>query len=112
MLIRAGADHIGEMQAWNLDTGKKVWTTKLPSQNWGPALATAGDVLFSGGTNDRLFRAFDARRARSSGSIRPSRASTACLCPSRSTASSNRGGVWLGCRCRQDAELAKPAVPR
>ena len=61
MLIRAGADHIGEMQAWNLDTGKKVWTTKLPSQTWGPVLATAGDVLFSGGTNDRLFRAFDAK---------------------------------------------------
>jgi alcohol dehydrogenase (cytochrome c) len=61
MLIRTGADHIGEMQAWNLDTGKKVWTTKLPSQNWGPVLATAGDVLFSGGTNDRLFRAFDAK---------------------------------------------------
>ncbi len=61
MLIRAGADHIGEVQAWNLDTGKKVWTTKLPSENWGPMLATAGDVLFSGGTNDRLFRAFDAK---------------------------------------------------
>jgi alcohol dehydrogenase (cytochrome c) len=61
LLMRAGADHIGEMQAWNLDTGKRVWTTKLPSQNWGPVLATGGDVLFSGGTNDRLFRAFDAK---------------------------------------------------
>ena len=61
MLMVDGADHIGELQAWNLDTGKRVWTTKLPSQNWGPVLATAGDVLFSGGTNDRLFRAFDAK---------------------------------------------------
>jgi alcohol dehydrogenase (cytochrome c) len=61
MLMVAGADHIGELQAWDLDTGKRVWTTKLPSQNWGPVLATAGDVLFSGGTNDRLFRAFDAK---------------------------------------------------
>ena len=57
----AGADHVGELQAWDLDTGKRVWVTKLPSQNWGPVLATAGDVLFSGGTNDRLFRAYDAK---------------------------------------------------
>jgi alcohol dehydrogenase (cytochrome c) len=61
MLMVAGADHVGELQAWDLDTGKKVWTTKLPSQNWGPVLATGGDVLFSGGTNDRMFRAFDAK---------------------------------------------------
>src|SRR5439155_18829789 len=57
----AGADHIGELQAWNLDTGKKVWTTNLPSFNWGPVLATGGGLLFAGGTNDRLFRAFDAK---------------------------------------------------
>lgn len=59
--IRAGADHIGELQAWDLDTSKRVWTTNLPSENWGPVLATGGDVLFSGGTADRLFRAFDAK---------------------------------------------------
>jgi alcohol dehydrogenase (cytochrome c) len=59
--IVAGADHVGELQAWNVDTGKKVWTTNLPSFNWGPVLATAGDVLFAGGTNDRMFRAFDAK---------------------------------------------------
>ena len=62
MYIRKGADHIGEVQAWDLDSGKKVWTTNFGmSQNWGPILATAGDVLFSGGTNDRKFRAFDAK---------------------------------------------------
>ena len=61
MKMVAGADHIGELQAWNVDTGKKVWTTNLPSFNWGPVLATGGDVLFAGGTNDRKFRAFDAR---------------------------------------------------
>ncbi len=59
--IRAGADHIGELQAWNIDSGERAWTTKLPSENWGPVLATAGGVVFSGGTNDRLFRAFDAK---------------------------------------------------
>jgi alcohol dehydrogenase (cytochrome c) len=57
----AGADHFGELQAWDLDAGKKVWTTPLPSQNWGPLLATGGGVLFSGGTNDHKFRAFDAK---------------------------------------------------
>ena len=61
MKIVEGADHIGELQAWNVDTGKKAWTTNLPSFNWGPVLATGGDVLFAGGTNDRLFRAFDAK---------------------------------------------------
>src|SRR6266481_5417673 len=59
--IRADADHIGEVQAWNLDTGKRAWTTNLPTENWGPVLATGGDLLFSGGTADRLFRAFDAK---------------------------------------------------
>ena len=62
MYLRKGADHIGEVQAWDLDSGKKVWTTNFGmSQNWGPMLATGGDVLFSGGTNDRKFRALDAK---------------------------------------------------
>jgi alcohol dehydrogenase (cytochrome c) len=63
MKIVAGADHIGELQAWNVDTGKRVWTTNMPamSQNWGPVLTTGGGLLFAGGTNDRLFRAFDAK---------------------------------------------------
>jgi len=63
MKIVAGADHIGELQAWNIDTGKRVWTTNMPamSQNWGPVLATGGGLLFAGGTYDRLFRAFDAK---------------------------------------------------
>jgi alcohol dehydrogenase (cytochrome c) len=59
--IVPGSDHIGEVQAWNVDTGKRVWThTYATSQNWGPMLATAGGVVFSGGTNDRKFHAFDA----------------------------------------------------
>jgi len=59
--IVPGADHIGEVQAWNVDTGKRVWTHTFPaSANWGPMLATGGGRVFSGGTNDRLFRAFDA----------------------------------------------------
>jgi alcohol dehydrogenase (cytochrome c) len=59
--VAPGADHIGEVQAWNVDTGKKVWTHPYAnSENWGPMLATAGGLVFSGGTNDRMFHAFDA----------------------------------------------------
>ncbi|PYS51471.1 MAG: PQQ-dependent dehydrogenase, methanol/ethanol family [Acidobacteria bacterium] len=59
--IAPGAGHIGEVQAWNVDTGKRVWThTYANSQNWGPTLASAGGLVFSGGTNDRMFHAFDA----------------------------------------------------
>ena len=53
--------HIGELQAWDLDGPKKVWTKTFKSHNWGPVLVTGGNVLFMGGTNDRYFRAFDAR---------------------------------------------------
>lgn len=54
------ANHIGELQAWNLATGEEVWTSHFKSHNWGPVLATAGGLVFMGGTNDRFFRAFDA----------------------------------------------------
>ena len=61
MNVVEGADHIGELQAWDLKTGQKVWTYKYKYQNWGPVLATAGGLVFSGGSNDRYFRAFDAK---------------------------------------------------
>jgi alcohol dehydrogenase (cytochrome c) len=54
-------DHIGELQAWDLNTGKKVWMAKFKSHNWGPVLTTGGGLVFLGGTNDRYFRAFDAK---------------------------------------------------
>jgi len=61
LLAAPGADHIGEVQAWNVDTGERVWThTFQNSANWGPVLATSGGLVFSGGTSDRMFRAFDA----------------------------------------------------
>ena len=60
-LVAPGADHIGEVQAWNVDTGERVWThTYAKSSNWGGMLATAGGLVFSGGTTDRLVHAFDA----------------------------------------------------
>ena len=55
------ADHIGELQAWDVDGPTKRWSVTFEDHNWGPVLATAGDVVFMGGTNDRYFRAFDAR---------------------------------------------------
>jgi alcohol dehydrogenase (cytochrome c) len=59
--VAPGADHFGEVQAWNVDTGQRVWTHTFPtSVNWGPMLSTAGGLVFSGGTNDRMFRAYDA----------------------------------------------------
>ena len=55
-------DHFGAVQAWNVDTGKKVWEHPFPtSPNWGSMLATGGDLVISGGTNDRKVRAFDAK---------------------------------------------------
>jgi alcohol dehydrogenase (cytochrome c) len=62
MSIAPGATHIGEVQAWHVDTGARAWTRTLGwSSNWGPMLATGGGLVFSGGTSDRKFRAFDAR---------------------------------------------------
>ena len=61
MQVQPGADHIGEVQAWNVDTGQRAWTHSYGmSPNWGPMLATAGGLVFTGGTNDRRFHAFDA----------------------------------------------------
>ena len=51
---------IGEIQAWDISTGKQVWTHKFPTFMWGPILTTGGNLVFAGGTNDRKFRAFNA----------------------------------------------------
>jgi len=61
MYIAPGADHISEVQACNVDTGKKAWSHDFKdSPNWGPILTTGGGLVFSGGTNDRMLRAYDA----------------------------------------------------
>ena len=53
---------IGQIQAWDLKTGKKAWTHSFQdTANWGPLLTTGGDLVFGGGTSDRMFRAFDAK---------------------------------------------------
>ena len=61
VFIVDNADHLGEIQAWDLSTGEQVWTHEFTeSQNWGPILTTGGGLVFAGGTHDRYFRAFDA----------------------------------------------------
>ena len=65
LYVYPGAKHIGEVQGWNVDTGKREWThTFEKSANWGPVLTTGGGLVFSGGTNDRMFRAFDAKNGK------------------------------------------------
>ena len=60
--VREGADHIGELQAWDLEQrAARCGRKNFASHNWGPVLATGGGLVFAGGTNDRYFRAFDAR---------------------------------------------------
>ena len=60
LIVDPDADFIGELQAWNVDTAEEVWSVPFEHHNWGPVLATGGDLVFMGGTNDRYFRAFDA----------------------------------------------------
>jgi alcohol dehydrogenase (cytochrome c) len=61
MSQRQGTSHIGELQAWDMATGQKVWAHTFPDGLWGPILTTGGGLVFMGGTNDRGFRAFDAK---------------------------------------------------
>ena len=62
IIIDDDVTSLGELQAWNVDTFEEVRSVPFEdSHNWGPVLATAGDLVFLGGTNDRYFRAFDAR---------------------------------------------------
>ena len=61
LVVDPQAASIGELQAWNVDTAEEVWNVAFENHNWGPVLATGGDLVFMGGTNDRYFRAFDAK---------------------------------------------------
>ena len=56
------AAFFGELQAYDVNTGKRVWRDLYSnSMMWGSVLTTAGDLVFGGGTNDREFRAYDAK---------------------------------------------------
>jgi alcohol dehydrogenase (cytochrome c) len=61
LFIAPGADHVGETQAWSVDTATKAWSFNFPtSANWGGLLTTSSGLVFGGGTADRMFRALDA----------------------------------------------------
>jgi alcohol dehydrogenase (cytochrome c) len=62
--------HIGEIQAWDLVKRKKVWTFNIKEMNWGSLLTTGGNLVFSGGSNDREFRALDASKGKKLWDIR------------------------------------------
>ena len=64
LVLEEDAPSIGELQAWHVDTFEQAWRVPFDSHNWGPVLATAGDLVFMGGTSDRMFRAFDANTGR------------------------------------------------
>jgi alcohol dehydrogenase (cytochrome c) len=52
--------YVGGLQAWSVDERNEVWRqTYAHSWNFGSILATGGGVMFVGGTNDRMFRAYD-----------------------------------------------------
>jgi alcohol dehydrogenase (cytochrome c) len=54
--------NVGDLQAWDPATGKEVWSHPFrDSQLFASTLSTAGGLVFVGGTNDRMFRAFDAK---------------------------------------------------
>jgi alcohol dehydrogenase (cytochrome c) len=55
------ASFYGELQAFDVNTGKRAWRNLYSgSMMWGSILSTGGGLLFTGGTNDREFRAYDA----------------------------------------------------
>ncbi|CAN5176123.1 methanol/ethanol family PQQ-dependent dehydrogenase [soil metagenome] len=55
---------VGELQAWDMSTGKLAWVHKYSTFLWTPLMTTGGNLVFAGGTNDRMFRAFDARNGK------------------------------------------------
>ncbi len=53
---------IGQLQAWDMNKGEMVWSQEFnDTPFWGPILSTGGNLVFTGGTNDRMFRAFNAK---------------------------------------------------
>jgi alcohol dehydrogenase (cytochrome c) len=59
--VDKSAKYFGEIQAWDIGSTKRAWGHQFPdSMSWGGILATGGGLVFTGGTNDRNFRAFDA----------------------------------------------------
>ena len=56
-----GEETVGELQANDPVTGETVWRVQWTSTNNTPVMATGGDLVFQGGPNEGVVRAFDAR---------------------------------------------------
>jgi alcohol dehydrogenase (cytochrome c) len=58
VFTRDEANHTGELQAWDLDTGDQVWSRELASGDNGAVLTTGGGLVFLGGRDFRAFHAW------------------------------------------------------
>jgi alcohol dehydrogenase (cytochrome c) len=56
-----GEDHVGELQANDPVTGETEWRVRWMEGNSAPVMATGGDLVFQGGPNEGVLRAFNAR---------------------------------------------------
>ncbi len=56
-----GEEYVGELQANDPVAGETVWRIRWAEGNNTPVMATGGDLLFQGGPNEGVVRAFDAR---------------------------------------------------
>ena len=56
-----GEEYVGELQANDPVAGETVWSIPWTSANNTPVMVTGGDLLFQGGPNEGVVRAFDAR---------------------------------------------------
>ena len=56
-----GEEYVGELQANDPVAGETVWRVQWTSANNAPVMATGGDLVFQGGPNEGVVRAFDAR---------------------------------------------------
>ena len=54
-------NHASELQANDPLSGKTVWRVPFQNPNMAPVFATAGDLVFQGGPDEGVFRAFNAR---------------------------------------------------
>jgi alcohol dehydrogenase (cytochrome c) len=62
LIVDKNPKYIGGIQAWDINSGKEMWRDEYKkSWNWGSIMATAGGLIFAGGTSDRMFRAYDAK---------------------------------------------------
>ena len=56
-----GEEYVGELQANDPVAGETVWRIRWTEGNNTPVMATGGDLVFQGGPNEGVVRAFDAR---------------------------------------------------